>query len=129
MTSNPVATLIIILSLAAAPALMVVVGTIAILGAGPALWRAVLPATAMAQEALIEGQVMKIDASGGKITLKHGPIKKLGMEQGMTMVFKAQDPAMLKAVKAGDKVKFDADQVNGQFTVTKIEKSQSPKGK
>src|SRR5580704_12833203 len=117
MTSNPVATLIIILSLAAAPALMVVVGTIAILAAGPALWRAAMPTAAVAQEALIEGQVMKIDASAGKITLKHGPIKKLGMEHGMTMVFKAQDPAMLKAVKAGDKVKFDADQVNGQFTV------------
>jgi Cu(I)/Ag(I) efflux system protein CusF len=125
MTSNPVATLIIILSLAAAPALMVVVGTIAILAAGPALWRAAMPAAAIAQEALIEGQVMKIDASAGKITLKHGPIKKLGMDQGMTMVFKAQDPAMLKAVKAGDKVKFDADQVNGQFTVTKIEKAKS----
>ena len=30
---------------------------------------------------------------------------------------------MLKAVKAGDKVKFDADQVNGQLTVTTIEKT------
>jgi Cu/Ag efflux protein CusF len=88
-----------------------------------------MPATAVAQEALIDGQVMKVDQSAGKITLKHGPIKKLGMEQGMTMVFKAQDAAMLKAVKAGDKVKFDAEQVNGQFTVTKIEKSQSPKGR
>jgi Cu(I)/Ag(I) efflux system protein CusF len=126
MKNNAVATLIITLSLAAAPALMVVVGAIL---AGPALWRAAMPATAVAQEALIDGQVMKVDQSAGKITLKHGPIKKLGMEQGMTMVFKAQDAAMLKAVKAGDKVKFDADQVNGQFTVTKIEKSQSPKGK
>lgn len=44
------------------------------------------------------------------------------MDDGMTMVFRAQDPAMLTAVKAGDKVKFDADRVNGQFTVTKIEK-------
>jgi Cu(I)/Ag(I) efflux system protein CusF len=126
MKNNAVATLIITLSLAAAPALMVVVGAIL---AGPALWRAAMPATAVAQEALIDGQVMKVDQSAGKITLKHGPIKKLGMDQGMTMVFKAQDAAMLKAVKAGDKVKFDADQVNGQFTVTKIEKSQSPKGR
>jgi Cu(I)/Ag(I) efflux system protein CusF len=77
---------------------------------------------AFAEEDLIDGQVMKVDRSAGKITLKHGPIKKLGMDQGMTMVFKAQDPAMLKAVKSGDKVKFDADQMNGQFTVTKIEK-------
>jgi Cu(I)/Ag(I) efflux system periplasmic protein CusF len=45
------------------------------------------------------------------------------MDQGMTMVYHVQDPAMLKAVKAGDKVKFDAEQVNGEFTVTKIEKS------
>jgi Cu/Ag efflux protein CusF len=30
---------------------------------------------------------------------------------GMTMVFKAGDPAMLKDVKAGHKVKFTADRV------------------
>jgi Cu/Ag efflux protein CusF len=30
---------------------------------------------------------------------------------------------MLKTVKVGDKVRFDADRVNGQFTVTKIEKA------
>ena len=78
---------------------------------------------ASAQSALIDGQVTKVDQSAGKITIKHGPAKRLGMDQGMTMVYKAQDPAMLKAVKSGDKVKFDADQVNGQFTVTKIEKA------
>jgi Cu(I)/Ag(I) efflux system periplasmic protein CusF len=78
---------------------------------------------ALAQEALIEGQVMKVDRSAGKITLKHGPIKKLGMDQDMTMVFKAEDPAMLKSVKTADRVKFDTDPVNGQFTVTKIEKT------
>lgn len=77
----------------------------------------------VAQSALIDGHVTKVDQSAGKITIKHGPAKRLGMDQGMTMVYKAQDPAMLKAVKAGDKVKFDADQVNGQFTVTKIEKT------
>lgn len=81
-----------------------------------------LPRAVLAQ-ALIDGQVTKIDGSAGKITIKHGPIKKFDMDDGMTMVFRAQDPAMLKAVKAGDKIKFDADKVNGQFTVTKIEKA------
>jgi Cu(I)/Ag(I) efflux system periplasmic protein CusF len=76
-----------------------------------------------AQDALVEGQVTKVDASAGKITIKHGPLKKFDMDDGMTMVFRAQDPAMLTAVKAGDKIKFDADKVNGQFTVTKIEKA------
>ena len=76
----------------------------------------------IAQSPLIAGQVTKVDVSAGNITIKHGPIKKLDMDQGMTMVFHAQDPEMLKAVKAGDNVKFDADSVNGQLTLTKIEK-------
>jgi Cu(I)/Ag(I) efflux system periplasmic protein CusF len=79
--------------------------------------------SAVAQSGLIDGQVMKVDQSAGKITIKHGPAKRLGMESGMTMVYKAQDPTLLKAVKAGNKIKFDAEQVNGQYTVTKIEMS------
>jgi Cu(I)/Ag(I) efflux system protein CusF len=77
----------------------------------------------VAQAPMINGQVTKIDESAGKITLKHGPIKKLDMNEAMTMVFRVQEPAMLKQVKVGDKVKFDADKINGQFTVTKIEKA------
>ena len=80
------------------------------------------PLSANAQE-LTNGQVTKINQPAGKITIRHGPIKKFDMEEGHTMVFRAQDPAMLKAVKAGDKVKFEADKINGQFTVTKIEKA------
>jgi Cu(I)/Ag(I) efflux system protein CusF len=79
--------------------------------------------SAVAQTDMIDGQVTKVDQSAGKITIKHGPAKKLGMENGMTMVYRAQDPAMLKAVKAGNKIKFDAEKVNGQYTVTKIEKA------
>lgn len=69
-----------------------------------------------------DGTVKKVDESAGKITLDHGPIKNLGMDEPMSMVFKAADPAMLKSVKAGDKVTFEADRVNGQITVTKIQK-------
>ncbi|GBD49716.1 copper-binding protein [Methylopila sp. Yamaguchi] len=69
-----------------------------------------------------DGTVKKIDEAAGKITLDHGPIKSLDMEDPMTMVFKAADPAMLKSVKAGDKVTFEAERVNGQITVTKIRK-------
>lgn len=75
-----------------------------------------------ARSSLIDGQVVKVDPSAEKITIKHGPIPKLGMDEGMTMVFKT-NPAMLKAVKVGDKVKFDAEQVNGEYTVTTIEKT------
>ena len=78
---------------------------------------------AWAQSDLIDGHVTKVDASAGKITIKHGPLKKFDMEDGMTMVFRAGDPAMLKAVKAGDKVKFVPERINGQFTVTRIDKA------
>jgi Cu/Ag efflux protein CusF len=78
---------------------------------------------AYAQAGLVDGQVTKVDASAAKITIRHGPLKKFDMDEGMTMVFRVQDPAMLKTVKAGDKVKFDVERVNGQFTVTKIEKA------
>ena len=81
------------------------------------------PPAAMAQSSMIDGEVTKVDASAGKITIKHGPIKKFDMDDGMTMVFRTSDPAMLKAVKAGDKIKFEADRVNGQFTVMKIQKA------
>jgi Cu(I)/Ag(I) efflux system periplasmic protein CusF len=75
------------------------------------------------QHDLIDGTVTKIDESAQKITIKHGPLKKFDMEDGMTMVFRAQDPAMLKAVKPGDKVKFVPARINGQFTVTRIQKA------
>ena len=41
----------------------------------------------------------------------------------MTMVFSAKEATILDGVKTGDKVKFDAERVNGQLTVTKIEKT------
>jgi Cu(I)/Ag(I) efflux system protein CusF len=79
-------------------------------------------APVLSETALVDGVVTKVDQSAGKITIRHGPIKKFDMDEGMTMVFRASDPAMLKAVKAGDKIKFEPDRVNGQFTVMKIQK-------
>ena len=83
----------------------------------------VMAGNVRAQSELTDGLVKKVDASANKITIKHGPMKKFDMEDGMTMVYHVQDPAMLTAVKAGDKVKFDAEHVNGQYIVTKIQKA------
>jgi Cu/Ag efflux protein CusF len=71
--------------------------------------------------ALTDGEVRKVDKDAKKITLKHGPIQNLDMP-AMTMVFQVKDPAMLDRVKAGDKVKFSAEKINGAYTVTRIEK-------
>ncbi|RJG27915.1 copper-binding protein, partial [Massilia cavernae] len=54
---------------------------------------------------MTDGEIKKVDKEAGKITIRHGELKNLGMAP-MTMVFRAKDPAMLGQVKAGDKVKF-----------------------
>ncbi|MEP9370043.1 copper-binding protein [Xanthobacter sp. VNH20] len=87
-----------------------------------ALAAAIISTAAWAQTVPTEGQVTKIDQAQNKVTLKHGPIKNLDMD-GMTMVFAVAEPAQLKSLKVGDKVKFEADRVNGRLTVTKIEKA------
>ena len=73
--------------------------------------------------ALSDGEVRKVDKSAKKITIKHGPLANLDMP-AMTMVFQVKDPAMLDKVKAGDKVKFQAEKVGGAYTVTSIEPAQ-----
>ena len=80
-----------------------------------------LPIASSAHAAPVNGEVTKVDPPAGKITLRHEPIKNLDMDS-MTMVFRVADPAMLKALKPGDRVKFEADRVNGQLTVTTISK-------
>ena len=65
------------------------------------------------------GEVRKIDRDAQKVTLRHGPIVNLEMPE-MTMVFRATDPAMLEGLKVGDRVRFKADKVGGQFTVTQM---------
>ena len=72
---------------------------------------------------LADGEVRKVDKDAEKITIKHGPLANLDMP-AMTMVFQVKDPAMLDKVKAGDKVKFQAEKVGGAFTVTQIERAQ-----
>ena len=78
-----------------------------------------LAASAALAQALTDGEVRKVDKDARKITLKHGPIRNLDMP-AMTMVFQVKDPAMLEQVKAGDKVKFQAEKLGGAFTVTHI---------
>jgi Cu(I)/Ag(I) efflux system periplasmic protein CusF len=84
---------------------------------------ALVPAIAIAQSASgISAKVEKVDESANKVTLDHAAIPGLDMP-AMTMVYKVQDSKMLKSVKTGDKVKFNIERINGQLTVTKIDKA------
>ena len=77
-------------------------------------------ASGMNAAAMSSGVVRKIDVANGNITLKHGPIVNIDMPP-MTMVFRAQPPALLKKIKVGDKVKFHAESIKGALVVTAIE--------
>ena len=78
---------------------------------------------ALAQGETISGEVKKIDEGAGKITLKHGPARSLGMDEPMTMVYRVKDPALLRQLKVGDKVRFEAQEGDGGYTVTGIQKA------
>jgi Cu/Ag efflux protein CusF len=75
----------------------------------------VRPAVAMS-----EGEVRRIDNTTSKLTLRHGALDNLDMP-AMTMVFRVRDPAWLGKLSVGDKVRFVAERVDGNLTVTALE--------
>ncbi len=79
-------------------------------------------APASATAALTDGEVRKVDQEQGKLTLRHGPIATLDMP-AMTMVFRVADPKLLDGLHPGDKVRFAAENRNGAYTVTAIERA------
>jgi len=93
-------------------------------------WRAVLLALSLmavlaggrlhAQEASATGEVRRVDAAGGKVTLMHGAIADLQLP-AMTLVYRAP-PALLQSLQAGDKVTFSARRENDTYVITAISK-------
>lgn len=69
---------------------------------------------------MADGEIRKVDKENKKITIKHGEIKNLNMP-GMTMVFQVKDPSLLDKVKAGDKIRFSAEQSGSTILVTDIQ--------
>ncbi len=78
------------------------------------------PGAAATPAPMSEGEILKVDKTTGKLTIKHGELKNLGM-QGMTMMFKVRSPDMLDKVKQGDKVRFIAEQTGAGLVVASIE--------
>jgi Cu/Ag efflux protein CusF len=98
------------------------VGSSGLAMAAPDVPTAPVSATAApgASAKLTAGEVRKIDTEQGKLTIKHGPIENLQMP-GMTMVFKAADPAMLQKLQVGDKIEFVAEKSNGAIVMTTVQ--------
>jgi Cu/Ag efflux protein CusF len=65
-----------------------------------------------------QGEIRKID--NGKVTLKHGEIKNLGMPP-MAMTFETKNAHVLDGYRVGDKVRFRADYDSGKYVLRDIE--------
>jgi Cu/Ag efflux protein CusF len=75
---------------------------------------------AIAQEGNSSGEVRRVDAAAGKITIKAGAIAELQLP-AMILVYRIS-PDLLKDIKPGDKVTFTAKREGGNYVVTKISK-------
>ncbi|KAF1044185.1 MAG: hypothetical protein GAK35_01876 [Herbaspirillum frisingense] len=93
--------------------------TISRLALGAALALPSLAAFAQTDAPKVEGEIRKVDATAGKITIRHAEIPNLQMS-GMTMVFKAS-PELLSKAREGERISFTADRVDGALTVTSLE--------
>jgi Cu/Ag efflux protein CusF len=80
------------------------------------------PFPAAAQPPNTDGEVTKIDRAQNRIELRHAEIRNLDMP-AMKMVFRVSDPKLLDGLAVGDRVRFAAEKVQGQFTVVSIGKA------
>jgi Cu(I)/Ag(I) efflux system periplasmic protein CusF len=67
----------------------------------------------------VDGEVRKVDAAQGRLTLRHGPLPQLSMPP-MTMVFRVADAALLDGLQIGDAVRFTVERRTTGLTVTRI---------
>lgn len=69
----------------------------------------------------VRGTVVKIEPEKGRVTLKHAPIRSIGME-AMTMPFPVTDKAILAPFKQGDKVRFTITMANDHLAIDAMER-------
>jgi Cu/Ag efflux protein CusF len=77
-------------------------------------------APAAQQAAMTNGVVKRVDKVAGNVTIAHEPLTNLGMP-GMTMTFLVKDRAWLDTMKAGSRIRFVAENMNGELTVVALE--------
>lgn len=75
---------------------------------------------AFAQQADATGEVRRVDAAAGKVSIKHDAISALDLP-AMTLVYQIE-PTLLAGIKPGDKVRFTATRKDGRYVVTAISK-------
>ena len=84
---------------------------------------ALLATAAGAQTPPTSGEVTKVDKNNSRITLRHGEIKNLDMPP-MTMTFRVRDGKLLDGVAVGERVRFTAEKLDGNYVVTTLNKAE-----
>ena len=84
---------------------------------------ALLATAAGAQMPQASGEVTKVDKNNGRITLRHGEIKNLDMPP-MTMTFRVREGKLLEDVVVGERVRFTAEKLDGNYVVTTLNKAE-----
>lgn len=64
-------------------------------------------------------KVREVQPNVARVTLEHEPLPQLAMP-AMTMRFHVANPAALRALQPGDRVRFRAENVNGLWLVSEI---------
>ncbi len=67
------------------------------------------------------GRVVAVDPAAGRITLEYRPLPLL--PEGGVRVFAVEDPAMLKGLSAGDRVRFDVEREGRRYVLRHLENS------
>lgn len=70
---------------------------------------------------LASGRIVAIDKDAGRVTLDFRPLPLL--PEGGVRVFAVEDPASLKGLGAGDRVRFEVERDGRGFVVTRLENS------
>jgi hypothetical protein len=84
---------------------------------------AVLSSAVVAQQAMTNGLVTKVDESKGTIRILYTqPGTVGGSSSDVSEDFKASDGLMANAPHPGDKVQFSVEQTEGAKTITRLER-------
>ena len=67
------------------------------------------------------GRVVAVDPDAGRITLDYRPLPLL--PEGGVRVFAVEDPAMLKGLSAGDRVRFDVERDGRRYVLRHLQNS------
>jgi len=78
-----------------------------------------MPSAPAAKHGQGTGVIKSIDAKAGTLTIQHGPIPGVGWP-AMTMTFKASPATLLKGLKVGQTIGFDATVRGAAAEVTAV---------